>query len=112
MNVRPKKHLGQHFLNDKGTCEKIAQQLTNHRNCKNVVEVGPGMGALTEFLLSKNPTNLWLLEVDSESIDFLRNKYPEQRDRIIWGDFLKMDLQEFMGTEPFCVVGNFPYNIS
>ena len=112
MRVRPKKHLGQHFLNDKGTCEKIAQQLTNHRNCKNVVEVGPGMGALTEFLLSKNPTNLWLLEVDSESIDFLRNKYPEQRDRIIWGDFLKMDLQEFMGIEPFCVVGNFPYNIS
>ena len=51
-------------------------------------------------------------EVDSESIDFLRNKYPEHRDRIIWGDFLKMNLQEVMGTEPFCVVGNFPYNIS
>jgi 16S rRNA (adenine1518-N6/adenine1519-N6)-dimethyltransferase len=112
MFVRPKKHLGQHFLKDKGTCEKIAQQLTNHQNCKNVVEVGPGMGALTEFLMTDKSLNLWLLEVDSESIDFLRNKYPEYRDRIIWGDFLKMNLQEVMGTEPFCVVGNFPYNIS
>ena len=112
MFVRPKKHLGQHFLKDKATCQKIAEQLTNHQNCKNIVEVGPGMGALTEFLITDKSLNLWLLEVDSESIDFLRNKYPEHRDRIIWGDFLKMNLQEVMGTEPFCVVGNFPYNIS
>lgn len=112
MLVRPKKHLGQHFLKDKETCEKIAQQLTNHQNCMNVVEVGPGMGALTEFLINDKSLNLWLLEIDSESIDFLRNKYPEHRDRIIWGDFLKMSLQEVMGHEPFCVVGNFPYNIS
>lgn len=70
MFVRPKKHLGQHFLKDKATCQKIAEQLTNHQNCKNVVEVGPGMGALTEFLINDKSLNLWLLEVDSESIDF------------------------------------------
>ncbi len=112
MSVRPKKHLGQHFLKDKGTCEKIAAQLTNHQNCKNVLELGPGMGALTEFLLNDKSLNLTFLELDSESVDFLKSTYPKQKERIFFGDFLKINLQEIMGTEPFCVVGNFPYNIS
>jgi 16S rRNA (adenine1518-N6/adenine1519-N6)-dimethyltransferase len=112
MTVRAKKHLGQHFLKDKGICEKIAKQLTNHGGCKNVVEIGPGMGALSEFLINRGDLNLWLLDVDNESIDFLKQAYPQLTDRIILADFLRIDLKTLMGNEPFCVVGNFPYNIS
>ena len=112
MTIRAKKHLGQHFLKDKGICEKIANQLCNHQNCKNVVEIGPGMGALSDFLIARGDLNLWLLDVDTESIDYLRNRYTELSDHIILGDFLRMDLKELMGAESFCVVGNFPYNIS
>lgn len=112
MTVRAKKHLGQHFLKDKGICEKIATQLTNHGGCKNVVEIGPGMGALSEFLINRGDLNLWLLDVDNESIDFLKQAYPQLTDRIILADFLRIDLKTLMGYEPFCVVGNFPYNIS
>ena len=112
MTVRAKKHLGQHFLKDKGICEKIAVQLTNHGGCKNVVEIGPGMGALSEFLINRGDLNLWLLDVDNESIDFLKQAYPQLTDRIILADFLRIDLKTLMGNEPFCVVGNFPYNIS
>jgi 16S rRNA (adenine1518-N6/adenine1519-N6)-dimethyltransferase len=112
MTVRAKKHLGQHFLKDKGICEKIAHQLSNHQNCKNVIEIGPGMGALSDFLISRGDLNLWLLDVDSESIDYLKDRYPLLSERIILGDFLRMNLKQFMGEESFCVVGNFPYNIS
>jgi 16S rRNA (adenine1518-N6/adenine1519-N6)-dimethyltransferase len=112
MTVRAKKHLGQHFLKDKGICEKIANQLTNHQNCKNVIEIGPGMGALSDFLVARGDLNLWLLDVDTESIEFLKNRYPLLSKRIVLGDFLRMDLQKLMGQEKFCVVGNFPYNIS
>jgi 16S rRNA (adenine1518-N6/adenine1519-N6)-dimethyltransferase len=112
MTVRAKKHLGQHFLKDKGICEKIANQLTNHQNCKNVIEIGPGMGALSDFLVARGDLNLWLLDVDTESIEFLKNRYPLLSERIVLGDFLRMDLQKLMGQEKFCVVGNFPYNIS
>ncbi len=112
MTVRAKKHLGQHFLKDKGICEKIANQLINHQNCKNVIEIGPGMGALSDFLIGRGDLNLWLLDVDSESIEYLKNRYPDLSERIILGDFLRMDLKKLMGEEKFCVVGNFPYNIS
>ena len=112
MTVRAKKHLGQHFLKDKGICEKIANQLTNYQNCKNVIEIGPGMGALSDFLVARGDLNLWLLDVDTESIEFLKNRYPLLSERIVLGDFLRMDLQKLMGQEKFCVVGNFPYNIS
>jgi 16S rRNA (adenine1518-N6/adenine1519-N6)-dimethyltransferase len=112
MTVRAKKHLGQHFLKDKGICEKIANQLTNHQNCKNVIEIGPGMGALSDFLIARGDLNLWLLDVDTESIEYLKNRYPALSQRIILGDFLRMDLKQLMGENSFCVVGNFPYNIS
>jgi len=112
MTVRAKKHLGQHFLKDKGICEKIANQLTNHQNCINVIEIGPGMGALSDFLIPRGDLNLWLLDVDAESIDYLKDRYPLLSERIILGDFLRMNLKQFMGEESFCVVGNFPYNIS
>ena len=112
MTIRPKKHLGQHFLKDKEICEKIANQLTNYQNCKNVIEIGPGMGALSDFLINRGDLNLWLLDIDLESIDFLKQRYSELSDRIILGDFLRMDLKKLMGEQSFCVVGNFPYNIS
>ena len=112
MIVRAKKRLGQHFLKDKEVCEKIANQLTNYQNCKKVIEIGPGMGALSDFLIARGDLNLWLLEVDSESTDYLKKRYPQLTERIILGDFLRMDLKQLMGDEPFCVVGNFPYNIS
>jgi 16S rRNA (adenine1518-N6/adenine1519-N6)-dimethyltransferase len=110
--VRPKKHLGQHFLKDKPTCQKIADQLTNHRGCMNVLEIGPGMGALSEYLIAKEGLNLKFLDVDQESIDYLKVKYPEHADNILYGDFLRIKMEPIMGIEPFCVVGNFPYNIS
>ena len=110
--VRPKKHLGQHFLKDKPTCQKIADQLTNHRECMNVLEIGPGMGALSEFLIAREGLNLKFLDVDQESIDYLKVKYPEHADHIFYGDFLRIKMEPIMGSEPFCVVGNFPYNIS
>jgi 16S rRNA (adenine1518-N6/adenine1519-N6)-dimethyltransferase len=112
MTVRAKKHLGQHFLKDKGICEKIANQLTNYQGCKNVIEIGPGMGALSDFLIERGDLNLWLLDVDAESVEYLKNRYPDLSERIVLADFLRMDLKQMMGDESFCVVGNFPYNIS
>lgn len=112
MTVRAKKHLGQHFLKDKAICEKIANQFTGYKDCFNVIEIGPGMGALSDFLIARDDLNLWFLDVDDESVEFLKNKYPELKDKIILGDFLRMNLKQLMGEEQFSVVGNFPYNIS
>ena len=112
MNVKPKKHLGQHFLKDLETCEKIAKQVSFHRNCRRVLEIGPGMGALTDFLILQGEIELHLVDIDAESIEYLHHKYPKMGDRIIYADFLRQDLKEIMGHEPFIVAGNFPYNIS
>jgi 16S rRNA (adenine1518-N6/adenine1519-N6)-dimethyltransferase len=112
MIVKPKKHLGQHFLKDLETSEKIANQVTFHRGCKRVLEVGPGMGALTDFLKSHDGIDLHLVDIDAESIKYLHKKYPLMGERIIFADFLRQDLTEIMGKEPFIVAGNFPYNIS
>lgn len=111
MNVRAKKHLGQHFLTDKNTCRKIANQFGLHRNCRKVLEVGPGMGALTNFLLERD-LEVWVMEVDSESVAYLKEHFPMLEDKIIQADFLRSDLKKYFGEEPFAVVGNFPYNIS
>lgn len=112
MSVRAKKHLGQHFLKDKNICKKIAEQYTRHNDCKVAIEIGPGMGALTEFLLHDEQTEWWALDVDSESVDYLKIHYPQLGNRIVFGDFLKMNPFEMVGNRPFAVVGNFPYNIS
>lgn len=112
MTVRAKKHLGQHFLTDKNICRKIADQFRYHQECKRALEIGPGTGALTEYLLKQPDTDLYVMDVDIESIDYLKQHFPELEDRIFKRDFLKVDLEEIMGTEPFAVVGNFPYNIS
>ena len=105
-NVKAKKHLGQHFLND----ENIAYKITNliNKDTKNVVEIGPGMGILTRFLIEKNNV-FQVIEIDKESVDYLRIKYP-QLD-MIEGDFLKLDIKKVYPFN-FSLIGNFPYNIS
>ena len=108
--VRAKKSLGQHFLTDLSIAERIAHTLDDFRHLP-VLEVGPGMGVLTQFLLEMG-LDLTVVEVDSESVDYLEVAYPQLHGRIIGEDFLKMDLHELYGDKPFCVIGNYPYNIS
>lgn len=112
MSVRAKKHLGQHFLKDKAICKRIAEQYQRHNDCEVAIEIGPGMGALTEFLMADTHTEWWALDVDAESIDYLKIHYPQLGERIVLGDFLKIDPLKLVGNKPFAVVGNFPYNIS
>lgn len=112
MSVKAKKHLGQHFLTDKNICQKIANTYSGFRDCKKVLEIGPGMGALTEFLLKREDLDVYVMDIDTESIAYLNNHYPALEGKIIEADFLRADLKKIMGNEPFSVVGNFPYNIS
>lgn len=109
--VKPKKHLGQHFLKDTNIALKIVDSLTNHNNYKQVIEVGPGMGVLTHFLLDNPNIELTVIDIDQESIDFLTKEFTELDGKIVVGDFLKFDWQHQFG-EPFAIIGNFPYNIS
>jgi 16S rRNA (adenine1518-N6/adenine1519-N6)-dimethyltransferase len=111
MSIKPKKHLGQHFLKDKNTSRKIADAYDSGIGGNRVLEIGPGTGALTEFLLERD-LDVSVMDIDTESIHYLREHFPKLKERIIEGDFLREDLQKYMGTEPFSVVGNFPYNIS
>lgn len=110
--VRAKKHLGQHFLNDKAIAAKIVESLQGKDQYRDVLEVGPGMGVLTEFLTQRKDITTWAVEIDKESISWLKKNYGAQlEDRIIDGDFLKLKLDKvFQGN--FAVIGNFPYNIS
>ena len=108
--VRAKKSLGQHFLTDLSIAERIAHTLDDFRHLP-VLEVGPGMGVLTQFLLEMG-LDLTVVELDSESVDYLEVAFPQLHGRIIGEDFLKMDLHMLYGDKPFCVIGNYPYNIS
>jgi 16S rRNA (adenine1518-N6/adenine1519-N6)-dimethyltransferase len=110
MNVRAKKHLGQHFLTDESIAAKIADSLSLD-GYQNILEIGPGMGVLTKYLLKKNKT-VWVVEIDTESIDYLNSHYLHLSDRIINADFLKMDLGTYFNKAPLAIIGNFPYNIS
>lgn len=110
-NVRAKKHLGQHFLKDEGIALNIVKSLTNKCGCKKVLEVGPGMGVLTKYLLQESSFETYVIDIDRESISYLQNKYPSLGDRIIAGDFLRIDFDQYF-NEPFLVIGNYPYNIS
>jgi 16S rRNA (adenine1518-N6/adenine1519-N6)-dimethyltransferase len=109
MSVKPKKHLGQHFLIDQNIARKTAD-LVDRFETNNILEIGPGTGMLTQFLLAKENTNLEVVEIDRESVDYLRKHY--QQLPIHGSDFLKMDLSQLFGNESFAVIGNFPYNIS
>ena len=112
--VRPKKNLGQHFLIDLGIAQRIADTVDACPDIP-VLEVGPGMGVLTQFL-AKKPRELAVVEIDKESVEYLKtHPLPLTRGgelRIIQGDFLRMDLNEVFGGRPFVLTGNYPYDIS
>lgn len=109
--VKPKKFLGQHFLNNESIAEKIVGSLTMHGNYSKVLEIGPGMGVLTKILLSRKEFETVVIEIDFSAVDYLKNNFPELRGKIIEGDFLEMNLSEF-SEKAFAIIGNFPYNIS
>lgn len=108
--VRPKKHLGQHFLTDLSIAERIALSLSGHGDYRQILEIGPGTGVLTQFLL-KQDWDTHLIDIDEESIKYLHNHFPDLGERIFKGDFLK-DAVETRLEAPFAIIGNFPYNIS
>lgn len=110
MDVRAKKHLGQHFLKDELIAQQIADSLIG-KGYDNVLEIGPGMGVLTKYLLKK-PYKTHVIEIDTESVEYLQAHYLNLANRIISKDFLKIDLTEFFGDEQLAIIGNFPYNIS
>jgi len=109
--VRAKKHLGQHFLNDRNAARKIVDALDPSLGFRQVLEVGPGMGVLSDFLLERDAFETFLIDVDGESIAFLAGKHPELGDRLMHGDFLALDFGASFGDK-MAVIGNFPYNIS
>lgn len=131
MEVRAKKSLGQHFLTDLSIAQRIADSLTapvapgdssgdtgsNTSSGKDgagqtdVLEVGPGMGVLTQFLLQRPELNLKMVEIDRESVDYLLVHFPQVNGALIEADFLKLRLETFFKGQ-FCIIGNFPYNIS
>jgi len=107
--VQPKKNLGQHFLKDEGIARRIAESLTGE-GYNTVLEIGPGMGVLTTFLIERGFPDFRVIEIDNESVHFLQANFPDLKN-IIRGDFLSMDIDsEF--PEKIGIIGNFPYNIS
>ena len=109
-SVRPKKFLGQHFLTDLNIASAIADTVDACSELP-VLEVGPGMGVMTQFLIRK-PREVKVVEIDFESVEYLRRTYPDLEDSIIEDDFLKMHLERTFGGSPFVLTGNYPYNIS
>ena len=110
MSVKAKKHLGQHFLTDESIAEQIANSIS-FEGYTNVLEIGPGMGVLTKYLLEK-PTDTYVIEIDTESVEYLNANYPKLENKIICKDFLKYNIKEVFEEEQFAIIGNFPYNIS
>jgi 16S rRNA (adenine1518-N6/adenine1519-N6)-dimethyltransferase len=110
--VRPKKFLGQHFLKDKQIANRIVESIRlNNDGLTRLVEIGPGTGVLTQFLVSNPKIDLTLVEIDTESVTYLHEHYPTLKDRIISGDFLELNI-ETVFPDKHIVIGNFPYNIS
>lgn len=107
MEVRAKKFLGQHFLKDENIARQIAESLTGQTT--HVLEIGPGMGVLTKYLHANEALDFHAIEIDTESVVYLHEHYPSLH--VIEGDFLALNLSELF-SEPFAVIGNFPYNIS
>lgn len=108
--VRPKKNLGQHFLTDLNIAKRIADTVDACLDIP-VLEIGPGMGVLTQFLVEK-PRQVKAVEIDDESVRYLNEKFPKLRDNIIGDDFLKMDLRQVFDGKTFVLTGNYPYDIS
>jgi len=108
--VKAKKHLGQHFLTDENIAKQIADTLTLN-GYETVLEIGPGMGVLTKYLLEKE-LETYVIEIDTESVDYLNSHYPKLNGKVISKDFLKYNINEVFNEKPFAIIGNFPYNIS
>ncbi len=106
--VRAKKFLGQHFLTDESIAERIARSLTGRT--ANLLEIGPGMGVLTKYLVDDARYRFKAIELDTESVDYLHRHYPTLD--VIEGDFLRLDLSKIFDNATFSIIGNFPYNIS
>lgn len=109
--VRAKKHLGQHFLTDKNIAEKIVNSLQLKNKYQQILEVGPGMGILSDFLLQQENLEVYMIDIDIESFRFLQKKYAGLGDKLINGDFLKLNFKDVFSGK-FGIIGNFPYNIS
>lgn len=109
--VRAKKHLGQHFLKDQNIARKIVDSLKGTNGYTSLLEIGPGTGVLSQFLIADKRFYTLFMDLDQESVDYLKEKYPEQEDQIIYADFLKTNIVEYF-PEGFGIIGNFPYNIS
>ncbi len=107
--VRPKKHLGQHFLTDPGIARRIVEAIDPAAT--NLLEIGPGKGILTKIILENAPANFHVVEIDTEAADYLQQEFIQLEGRIIRGDFLRTDLDGIFPAG-FSVIGNFPYNIS
>lgn len=110
MIVKAKKHLGQHFLKDEAIASQIVNSLSG-KGYSRILEIGPGMGVLTKYLLQNNAFETNVIDIDRESIAYLHHHFPQLDNKIISGDFLQLPLDTLF-NEPFAVIGNFPYNIS
>ena len=112
MEVRAKKALGQHFLTDQSIAKAIVAALEPAEGgSADVLEIGPGMGVLSQYLLQREDIDLKMIEIDTESVEYLQKHFPDAAGKVIYGDFLKLDIDHlFSGS--FNVIGNFPYNIS
>lgn len=111
-SVRPKKSLGQHFLKDQNIARKIVDSLAFTSAPNNVLEIGPGMGVLTQYMVTKPDWRLKVVEIDRDSVAYLKKHFPTLSDNVVEGDFLELDLTRIFDGENFSVIGNFPYNIS
>lgn len=109
--VKPKKHLGQHFLRDENIAKKIVNSLENTDSYPTLIEVGAGTGVLTKYLFENPDYKTIVIEIDTESVEYLQTHFPEKKEQVLHADFLKFPFQEHF-TEPFGIIGNFPYNIS
>ena len=110
-DVRAKKHLGQHFLNDENIAFNIVNALNEKCQTPDILEVGPGMGVLTKYLLQNTNFKTWAIDLDKESIAYLQTHYPQLENRLLEADFLALNFDNYFKDE-FSLVGNFPYNIS
>lgn len=109
--LRAKKSFGQHFLINESLSKKIANSLRMESDIKNVLEIGPGKGVLTKYLLEQD-INLRVCEADKDMVTYLEDNYPKLHDNIIFLDFLKLDMSKVFDGESFYMIGNYPYNIS
>ncbi len=109
--VKAKKHLGQHFLKDESIAKKIAESMLSQNSSLPLLEIGPGMGVLTKYLFEEKKLDFYALDIDMESVDYLKKNYPNEAHKIIYADFLEVDCNKLFKAE-FNLIGNFPYNIS